>query len=225
MQTSLIVSILDSLDLFVSDYQCKHIILGACQDAGYAPFLRNFASDSTKRNKFSLLVGNMMHASFKDIGFPRKPLKMEKVFAFQSASNNSSSVTNDLSANTGPWKAVSQSLAHKQPQLLVNEKAKEFADKLKPIRDSNGKRVDKKLKVDPNSDYIKVMKMANFCGYYYLRGQCDGTCHRNHILPSLNSHEFDCLWSILRQAYCFKTRKGKDCEDPLCFYGHQSSPQ
>lgn len=217
-------SLIECLDLFVNDFQCKHIIVGACQDAGYAPYLSNFASDSAIRDKISLIEGGTMHASFKDLGFPRKPLKLENVFApakkvVTGTSMLPSSVRQEATAS-------SRQHIEERQDMLVNVEAQALAGKLRPIRDSDGRRVDKVLDVDPASSYLKALRKANLCGYYYLRGQCDGRCGRQHGIKPLNSHEFDCLWYVLRQAgQCYKFRQGNDCEDPLCYYGHQVSSQ
>ena len=169
-------SIIECLDLFVNDFQCKHIIVGACQDAGYAPYLSKFASDAAIRDKVSLVEGGTMHASFKVLGFPREPFKLENVFA------PAKEVVTGMSmpSSSAGQQATASSREHveERQDMLVNMEAKAFADRLKPIRASDRKRVDKVLDVDPASSYLKALRKANLCGYYYLRGQCDGRCQK-----------------------------------------------
>ena len=78
--------------------------------------------------------------------------------------------------------------------------------RLGPVfRDETGKWVDKLL------------------GWYYMRGKCDG-CDRNHVPTPFKAREFDCLWVLTRRGLCFKIRKGKDCDDRKCVYGHEGHP-
>lgn len=42
------------------------------------------------------------------------------------------------------------------------------------------------------------------------------------IFLSLSKPEsFDCLWFLVRHGLCFKVRRGKDCDDSKCIYGHE----
>lgn len=88
------------------------------------------------------------------------------------------------------------------------------------LRNDTGQRVDKILGVDPNTPYMNFLRQANLCGWYYLRGKCNG-CDRNHTPPPLQAREFDCLWFLARHGLCFKVRKDKDCDDAKCIYGHE----
>ena len=84
--------------------------------------------------------------------------------------------------------------------------------------------MDKSLDIDVSSSCINVLRKSNLCQWYYLRGSCEG-CDRNHFPPPLKAKEFDYLWYLARNGLCFKVRKGKECEDPKCVYGHEASCQ
>lgn len=113
----------------------------------------------------------------------------------------------------------SASVAASLVKDVVNPAA--LTDRLGPVlRNDSGKRVDRLLVVDPNTSYMNFLRQANLCAWYYLRGKCDG-CDRNHVPSPLKAREFDCLWYLARHGLCFKVRKGKDCFDPKCIYGHE----
>lgn len=92
------------------------------------------------------------------------------------------------------------------------------------IRNQKGKRIDKVLDVDITSPYLGVIRQTRLCPWFYLRGRCDG-CDRNHRVPPLNARESDYLWYHARHGLCHKVRKGKDCDDPKCVYGHEEGHQ
>ena len=221
------------LELFVNNLQCVHIIAAVTHDGGYAPFLSNFASNRSTCDRITLLEGGTMNPSIRDLQFSRDALQMDTVFEprphiialptqapLMPWNNVSAAALMTGPSSAPPPKPHSESHTH----TLVNDKAKAFAARLKPVRDQEGRRVDKRLDVDPDSDYLKALRKANLCGYYYLRGQCDGRCGKSHVTKALNAHEFDCLWYLKRESgQCYKLRKGKDCEDPLCIYGHHQT--
>lgn len=95
-------------------------------------------------------------------------------------------------------------------------------DRLGPIlRDEKGYRLDKPLLgVVPNSPLVTLLRNGNLCHSYYLRGKCTG-CSRVHTLPALDRESYDALWFIARQGHCHKYRRGKQCSDEKCIYGHQ----
>ena len=94
------------------------------------------------------------------------------------------------------------------------------SERLGPVmRDERGRRIDKPLDIDQNAPYVQALRNGNLCMWYYLRGECSG-CERVHKVKPLKPREYDCLWSVARQAPCFKVLKGKDCDDAKCIYGH-----
>ena len=101
---------------------------------------------------------------------------------------------------------------------LINEAA--LSERLELVHDESGRRVDKPLKINLNSAYINTLRQNKLCGWYHLRGRCDGQCGKNHLPLVLTPNEFDYLWHVYRQNECHKSRKNKDCTDDKCIYGH-----
>lgn len=206
----------ECLNFFIGIWECKHIILGACHDSGYASFLGKFAGDVSIRDRITLLHGGVIHPRIAELGF-RETLQLKSVFAPHKTSAVSKVFTNSKVSATRM--SLSTSVAASLTKGPLNAAA--LSDRLGPVlRDDTGKRVDKLLGVDPNTPYMNFLSQANLCGWYYLRGKCDG-CDRNHVPPPLKAREFDCLWFLTRHGLCFKIRKGKDCDDPKCIYGHE----
>lgn len=97
-----------------------------------------------------------------------------------------------------------------------------LSDRLGPVLfNEAGKRVDKKLKIKVKSGYPDVLRQYKLCQWFYLRGECDETCGKNHVPPPLNASSFDHLWYVSRCGLCNKFRKGKICDDAKCIYGHE----
>ena len=161
-------------------------------------------------SRITLLHGDVIHPRIAELGF-RETLQLKSVFA----PRKPSAVSKDFTNAKAPSTSVAASLIKDPLNPAVS------SDRLGPVlRDDTGKRVDKLLSVDPNTPYMNFLSHANLCGWYYLRGKCDG-CDRNHVPPPLKAREFDCLWFLTRHGLCFKVRKGKDCDDPKCIYGHK----
>jgi len=209
---------IECLSFYLGNWHCKHVILGACHDSGYASHLGRFASDNSTRDRITLLQGSTMSPRIKALGFSRPPLRFDSVFAATMgpvASNLLSSRVVPKSPTAGPvtTQVPPRPSGHFNPTALT--------DRLELVRDAEGRRVDKPLDVDPNTPYMHALRRSNFCGYYCLRGLCDVSCGKNHFPLALNAHEFDCLWYLMRQGLCHKARRGKDCVDAKCIYGHQ----
>lgn len=219
----------ECLDFFVGSWQCKHIILGACHDSGYAQPLGEFASDASKRERITLLHGTNIHPSIADLGFTNR-LELETVFAPHRVTAGQPSHSPPLVI---PGAASNARAGRGSGTVLItspggNEMINPapLSERLGPVlHDDNGKRLDKKLRVDSSSRYVKVLHENKFCAYYYLRGKCNGECGRNHVPAPLNAREFDDLWYVARSVLCYKTKKGKDCDDPLCVRSHEEGCQ
>ena len=175
-----------------------------------------FAGNESIRDRITLLHGGAIHPRIAELGFT-KTLQLPSVFVPHKTSAGPN-VLGNARAFASPI-MPSASVAASLVKDLVNPAA--LTDRLGPVlRDDTGKRVDRLLGVDPNTPYMNFLRQANMCAWYYLRGKCDG-CDRNHVPPPLKAREFDCLWYIARHGLCFKVRKGKDCDDPKCIYGHE----
>lgn len=110
----------------------------------------------------------------------------------------------------------------------TQEKPVSNSGRLRPIiRNSAGKRIDKGLRA--NENLITRMKKHNLCSWHYLRADCMvappmGSCKRNHTYARpLSPVEYDAQWCIARQGRCYNLRKGGDCTDDQCMYGHSGS--
>lgn len=203
------------LDFFVGNFQCKHIILGVCHDAGYGPYLGRFAADLSINDRITLLEGRYINRRIASLGF-KKHLKLDTVFT----ANNVVAIPALPSTSTSPPAAARQSSA-----TPVLRNPADLSNRLEIILNEAGQRVDKTLSVHTASPYLNILRQNKLCGWYYLRGECKGpenNCGMNHAPPPLNAREFDCLWYLARQGMCYKVRKGKDvCVDPKCIYGHE----
>ena len=183
------------------------MILGCSHDSGYAPFLEKYAADDTIRERITLLKGERIDSRIAALGF-KKVLKLDSVFA--------SPIVKQVFFATS-----SATLVTSQPVRYSNLSID--SSRLGPImRDGDGKRIDRPLAVDPNAANVRYLKTQRRCQYLYLRGSCDG-CARDHTAPPLMPGDYDALWFLARSGICHKFRKGKDCDDPKCIYGHRRS--
>lgn len=104
------------------------------------------------------------------------------------------------------------------------EKPVNNSGRLRPIlRNSAGKRIDKVLTVDVS--LVQEARKHNLCSWHYLRADCQvSSCKRNHIYPKpLSQGQYDAQWTVARQGLCHRLRKGRDCDDDQCIYGHGST--
>ena len=191
--------------------------------------LNQLASDSMKNDKITLLQGNVIHPSLLGLGFPRPPLKLESVFSpiAKKTSPKSKAAVPYVEAPIPQMPAATlASSSHVPPStpptnttdVRLNPGA--LSDRLELILDKKRKRVDKPLNVDLSSPYVNTLRQQKLCGWFHLRGKCEGLCNKNHVAITLSAREFDCLWYVIRSDECYKSRKKKNCEDPKCIYGH-----
>ncbi|KAL8849542.1 MAG: hypothetical protein Q9221_005476 [Calogaya cf. arnoldii] len=196
---------------YINSLQCKHVLLGVSHDSGYVPFLEQFVADESVRDRVTLLEGYQVSPAIRNLGFKRS-VRFPSVFA-------------------PGWTPVGQSSASQAPlptpltASRVNKgpfQLKVGPGRLGPVlKDEKGQRIDKHLDVDP--EVVQTIQKKNLCHWLLLKGTCVG-CERNHAYPPLNKREYNALWCLARRASCFKTRKGKGCEDPTCIYGHLTKP-
>ncbi|KAK3178050.1 hypothetical protein OEA41_000182 [Lepraria neglecta] len=66
----------ECLSFYLDNWQCKHVVFGACHDSGYAPYLGQFAADPLKRDRITLLQGVTIHPRIAALGF-RYTLKLD----------------------------------------------------------------------------------------------------------------------------------------------------
>ena len=189
--------------------QCKHVILGCGHDAGYAPFLEHFAGDRVVRERITLLEGSKVQPKIRALGFEHT-IRFETVFDVLKVLEGSTSIS--------PSRSSASIMGPSPPFLHYSVQVQELSERLGPVlRDSKGKRIDKELKVD--SSLVNIMRARNLCAWFYLRGECKG-CPRIHSVDILEGRNYDALWMVSRRGACNKIRKGKDCDDDRCIYGH-----
>lgn len=194
----------ECMKFYVDSSQCKHIVLGCCHDSGYAPFLGQFVADNSASERITLLEGSPFPPPIKALGFKRIT-RFQTVFTCQGRHSppNGTSSSPPSSPST--------------PTRFYVNNAVQW-DRLGPVVvNSAGLRYDRPLLVD--KALVERLKKANLCHWLFLRGECVG-CARNHVHHLLTDAEFDALWSLARQGRCFKDRKGGNCSDPKCIYGH-----
>ena len=193
--------------MYIDNFQCKHIVLGCCHDTGYVPFLEQFAANDSICERITLLQGGTIERGIATLGFKRT-LRLGTVFGSDEA--------NDFVVATPPYLPTTPSSLVSKPPYINPEIDSE---RLGPVlRNEEGQRIDKKLFVTDAS--VKAVRSGRLCHWFYLRGECTG-CPRLHTLPPLDLKTYNAVWFISRQALCNKIRKGKDCDDPKCIYGHR----
>ena len=204
----------ECLTFFVGNWQCKHIILGACHDGGYAPFLGRFAAEH--RDRITLLCGPNAHPRFNELGF-EKFLRLGSVFA------SHGSVVTPVTRLSVPGMLVQNAEASSGSQVHVNSAPipERFGS---VILNEFGKRLDKTLDINTDWGYFQFLRENKLCAWYYLRGKCNG-CEYNHSFAPLRPGEFDALWYMCRGGLCYKVKSGRGCGDPRCIYGHEEDCQ
>ena len=69
----------DSLDLFLDDPKCKHIVLGVRQDFSQGSQLRQLFADDSNRYRTTLLIDGRINPTMMGLRL-REPLKLDTVF-------------------------------------------------------------------------------------------------------------------------------------------------
>jgi len=214
------------LGFHVSNPQCRHILLGCCNDAGYVPVLRQYAAQSSISERITLLSAGPIQPAMGTLGF-RATSIFEPLFGSSILSAVLSTLAYGRSLSQSPTtlkKSVKKSLSSVTASSPVIEKPVYNSERLGPIlRDKKGKRIDRSLVVEESLAF--AMKKRNLCSWHYLRSDCTvDSCPRKHSYPRpLSWAEFDALWFVARQGMCYRLRKGGDCNEDRCMYGHGSS--
>ncbi|KAL8749024.1 MAG: hypothetical protein Q9184_006968 [Pyrenodesmia sp. 2 TL-2023] len=196
----------ETFNFFVSQLQCRHVILGVCHDSSYVPFLERFAADESIRDRVTLLEGHQTGIGIRQLGFKRV-VKFNSVFASTPGSNTHSTLEQSRTTmNAGQAAKGPYTFAAVDPRRLGPV-----------LKNGDGLRMDKPLSAEPS--LVKAMRQKSLCYWLYLRGHCEG-CNRYHGSPPLSVNEQHALWFLARQGACYAHAKGKLCEDPKCVYGH-----
>jgi len=186
----------DKIAFHVESWQCQHLFVACCHDAGYAPQLSQFATSK----KLTLVDAGLFHPRLASLEFPKihlpglfeEPMISEVV-----------AMANGKEQPVKPFRHPYALQARLKP-VLIDKKT--------------GTRYDKPLK--PKPELVRKLQGLKLCYQYHLVGECKG-CDKTHSVDrKLTPDEFDALWSITRRGQCYKDRK-KQCEDALCIYGHR----
>lgn len=215
----------ESIKFFLESFQCKHLVLACGHDDGYAPWLGQFVGDKQVAERITLVEGSPFPAKMRNLGL--KTTRFSEVF---------SEVAQSAVVAGNVWgQVVPLPMAETAAERGSNSKwktttgppyhnPKSQCDRLGPIlKDQGGRRIDRPLQV--NKAVVDRIKKGSLCYYFYLRGQCQTGCQRNHSHRPLTDDEFDALWDLARQGRCSKSRRvdrngGEDCSEILCVYGH-----
>ncbi|CZR56571.1 uncharacterized protein PAC_06460 [Phialocephala subalpina] len=197
---------------------CEHVLLACCHDAGYVPVLRQYAEQQSSSRKITLIASGDVRPNIGGLSFQMTNC-FEALFAGGDLVQSAKSYA-DVSAisppNTFAKKTITLTNGPNAPGAPVQN-----CHRLRPILyNAAGKRVDKFLSV--NEDLINELKKQNLCSWHYLRADCiQSGCKRNHERKRpLSPKHYDAIWYIARMGTCYTVKKGRNCEDDQCFYGH-----
>ncbi len=186
------------------------MLLGVSHDSGYVPFLERFVADDAVQHRVTLLDGYQVSAAIRNLGF-KKTVSFPSVFA--------PALTPTTQNGNHQVQSPTPAPANRATKRQYRSSAVD-PSKLGPVmKNEQGQRIDKPLEV--NDGIVQAIQTKNLCMWLFLKGYCAG-CERNHAHPPLSKPEYNALWFVARRGKCYQHRKGKDCNDPSCIYGHSS---
>lgn len=209
----------------------------ACgHDTGYAPFLGQFAANRRVAERITLLEGGSpFPIEIKSLGF--RTTRFVSLFNEQAqpatwassarpTMGRETAETNSKGNSNveGPVAVVSRQVMGSRTPSGRLHKLEVQSGRLGPVlKDEKGWRIDKPLSV--GAAVVDRIKKAHLCNFLYLRGECAKSCQRNHDYRPLSDEEYDALWLLARQGWCYVSRKAgqdvnNDCSDAMCIYGH-----
>jgi hypothetical protein len=218
---------IEVLAFHIANPQCEHILLACCHDAGYVPVLRQYAAQATLFERMTLLSAGAVQPDIGDLGF-RTTRIFDSLFGHSGPPRVTPTATNGKNVQMPPVTVqqivdlITRTPSLPQENLVSNPVSN--SGRLRPIiRNNSGKRIDKRLNVEES--LIQAMKKRNLCSWHYLRADClASSCKRNHTYPRpLSPAEYDAQWCIARHGLCYRLRRGGNCDDDQCMYGHGPS--
>lgn len=222
---------IEVLAFHIVNPQCEHVLLACCHDAGYVPVLRQYAAQATLFERITLLSAGVVQPDIGDLGF-RTTRIFDSLFGHSGSPRVTPTATSGKNAQMPPVTVqqivdlFTRTPSRPQENLVSNPVSNPVSNsgRLRPIiRNNSGKRIDKKLSVEES--LIQAMKKRNLCSWHYLRADClASSCKRNHSYPRpLSPAEYDAQWCIARHGLCYRLRRGNNCDDDQCMYGHGPS--
>ncbi len=229
----------ESTKFFLESFQCKHLVLACGHDAGYAPFLGQFAGDQQVADRITLLEVSPFPRAIRELGLKKTqfgsvfgriaqpavssalvgPLTWGRVAAVtaEAAATPLASRRNSIERPVAAAAAAASPPA--SPQTRRHSPQAE-SNRLGPVLvGEDGRRIDRRLHV--NTAIVEKLRKVSLCYHLFLRGECVmPKCPRTHWVRQLTNEEFDALWWLARQGQCYTSMNGKECSDATCVYSH-----
>lgn len=199
---------------------CKRSVVACGHDAGYAPFLGQYAGNPHIASRIILLEGGLFRPEIIKLGL--QSTKLDGLFCeMRSLSVHPGSRTSLTWAAKASMAGAENCGMGKQVAPGVNRYA--LKGRLQVVM-QNGKRVDKELPV--RDDLVRQMLEEKFCFHYFLKGACSmAYCPLKHAYrqqgAKLTEEEFDAMCVVARVKLGFHSLKAGDvCNDQFCLLRH-----
>lgn len=220
---------LEQLGLFLSNIQCKHVMLGVAHDNGYVPALDPYKSNPITASRISLLRPIRTGWEFQSLPF--------EFVQFDSSIFRTEELPNDRPSYANLAKTASALRQPTASPVLQNHKPKPAAAAKdlvlrRPIYpgpiylNKDDERIDEQLgtvgdRADANLQ-LRIEQEGKLCNDFHLRGDCmNPRCPYVHE-PSLEGEELVAFALRARQTAC---GTGSRCRFRLCVLGHQCPNQ
>ncbi|KAL8922353.1 MAG: hypothetical protein Q9208_005206 [Pyrenodesmia sp. 3 TL-2023] len=197
----------EQLGLFLSNIQCKHVMLGVAHDNGYVPALDPYKSNPTTASRISLLRPIRTGWEFQSLPFEFVQFD-SSIFRTEELPNDRPSYANlAKTASALRQPAASPVLQNHKPKLVAA--AKDLVER-RPIYpgpiylNKDEERVDEQLgtvsdRAEQNLQ-LRIDQEGKMCNDFHLRGDClNPRCPYVHE-PSLEGEELVALALRARQT-------------------------
>lgn len=212
----------EQLGLFVSNIQCKHIMLGVAHDNGYVPTLDPYKTNMTTASRISLLRPIYAGREFQNLPF--EIVQFDSIFRTEELPNDRPSYANQAKpAFTFRQPVLSPVIQnHKPPPPPPKDLVQRRPIYPGPVYlNKDDDRVDEALgSVTERGETGLEMRIRNgkLCNDFHLRGDClNPRCPYAHE-PALEGEELIAFALKARQTVC---GTGSRCRFRLCVLGHQ----
>ena len=194
---------------FSDSWQCKHVVLACCHDAGFAPFLAQLVLNPSTIPKLSLLSNGECLPTIQHLGLPF--VQTQDIFVNPDVKfpARTSTPTPAANSNTNDKQA---------PAVATNPFYKSYSLG-SVLTNVSGLRIDRPLEVDPS--VVREVQASRLCNKYHLVGKCGRCPKKVHDSREISESEFNALWWLARSHECIASRKLIACEDVKCIFGHK----